>query len=352
MRLLLLLFKILLVIALLIALALGIFLLYSTLTDVTPEEKIEVPSEGSSTAKIDSNSLSLLIWNIGYCGLGAEIDFFYDGGSVSVTPKDKVEKYLTGMKKFLATQKEQDFIMLQEVDYGSRRSHYTKQDEETKSVLSSMNSTKAFNYDVQFVPLPFSQPMGRAYSGLQTLSPYKSVGNTRYQFPGNYAWPNKLFFLDRCFLLQRFPYAGKELIVINTHNSAYDNGDLKRQQMHYLKTVLEEEYEKGNYVVVGGDWNQTPPSFDNTTFVKPGGEKPYDQIPVKQDYLPGWKWAFDPSVPTNRKVRSPYNKSTTFTTVIDYFLLSPNIEVESVKGINLDFESSDHQPVEVKIRLK
>jgi len=352
MRILLLLFKIILVIALIIAIALGIFLLYSTLTDVTPEETIDIKSEGDSTLAIDTSALSLLIWNIGYCGLGAEIDFFYDGGSISVTPKDKVDKYLKGMKSFLAKQQDQDFILLQEVDYGSRRSHYTKQDIETRSVLPGFNSTKATNYDVKFVPLPFSNPMGRAFSGLQTLSRYNSVGNTRYQFPGNYDWPNKLFFLDRCFLLQRFPFNGKEFVVINTHNSAYDNGDLKKQQMEYLKTVLTDEYEKGNYVIVGGDWNQTPPNFDNNTFTKPGGEKPYDQIPVSESYLPGWEWAFDPTVPTNRKVRSPYNKSTTFTTVIDYFLVSPNIKVESVRGLNLDFEFSDHQPVEVKIRLQ
>jgi endonuclease/exonuclease/phosphatase family metal-dependent hydrolase len=38
--------------------------------------------------------------------------------------------------------------------------------------------------------------------------------------------------------------------------------------------------------------------------------------------------------------------------VIDYFFVSPNIEVEEVKGIDAQFKYSDHNPVRMKIRLK
>jgi exonuclease III len=41
----------------------------------------------------------------------------------------------------------------------------------------------------------------------------------------------------------------------------------------------------------------------------------------------------------------------TFTTVIDYFLLSPNIELLEVKGIDEGFENSDHNPVSMRIKL-
>jgi len=68
--------------------------------------------------------------------------------------------------------------------------------------------------------------------------------------------------LDRCFLVNRYPLKnGKELLIVNTHNSAYDNGTLKKQEMAFLKQWLLDENNKGNYIVVGGDWNQCPPRF-------------------------------------------------------------------------------------------
>jgi endonuclease/exonuclease/phosphatase family metal-dependent hydrolase len=207
------------------------------------------------------------------------------------------------------------------------------------------------NYRVFFVPVPLSEPMGKVESGLMTLSMHTPLTVERYSFPGNYAWPMKLFMLDRCFLVNRYPVSNnKELLVINTHNSAYDDGTLRAGQMEFLRKYLLEEYNRGNYVIVGGDWNQTPHGFDpvlpsyrfdtlNLTYV----EKDYPEA--------GWTWAFDPGLPTNRRVGVPYNRSTSLTTVIDYYLLSPNIELKDVETKDVDFKYSDHQPVELRAKL-
>jgi hypothetical protein len=45
----------------------------------------------------------------------------------------------------------------------------------------------------------------------------------------------------------------KELVLINTHNEAFDPGDIRRAQMDYLRTFMIDEYSKGNYVIAGGD---------------------------------------------------------------------------------------------------
>jgi hypothetical protein len=101
---------------------------------------------------------------------------------------------------------------------------------------------------------------------------------------------------------------------------------------------------------VGGDWNQSPYGF--------APELPahlYDTINltyVEKDYPAAeWTWAFDPLLPTNRRVATPYDQSTSLTTVIDYYLLSPNVQMEEVKTIDLDFQHSDHQPVSLRVRL-
>ena len=193
--------------------------------------------------------------------------------------------------------------------------------------------------------------MGRVESGLMTLSRYAPSEVARYSFPGNYSWPTRLFMLDRCFLVNRYPVEnGNELVIVNTHNSAYDDGSLRMLQMSYLKEFLLSEYEKGNYIVVGGDWNQTPYGFDP---VLPFHQfDTLDLTHIDKDYpAADWTWAYDTTLPTNRRVAVPYNRSTSLTTVIDYYLLSPNIDVEHVKTVDVDFEFSDHQPVQLQVKL-
>ena len=120
--------------------------------------------------------------------------------------------------------------------------------------------------------------------------------------------------------------------------------------MGYLREFLLHEYKQGNYVIVGGDWNQTPYGF------KPElPSHPFDTVNltyVEKDFPePGWTWAFDPTLPTNRRVNVPYKQATSLTTVIDCFLLSPNISAEEVETIDTGFLFSDHQPVRLLARL-
>jgi endonuclease/exonuclease/phosphatase family metal-dependent hydrolase len=139
--------------------------------------------------------------------------------------------------------------------------------------------------------------------------------------------------------------------VINIHNSAYDDGSLKAQQMVFLQELFLREYAKGNYVIAGGDWNQCPPFFAYDRFM-PGQGQGYEQQNVNPDLLPAdWQWVYDPTVPTNRKVSDPFVKGQTFVTLIDFFLVSPNIRVTKARGIDLGFQFSDHQPVWMEVEL-
>jgi endonuclease/exonuclease/phosphatase family metal-dependent hydrolase len=160
--------------------------------------------------------------------------------------------------------------------------------------------------------------------------------------------------LDRCLLVQRYDLSsGKQMLVVNLHNSAYDNtGKLKAQEMAYLKNFITQEYEKGNYVIVGGDWNQNPPGFDNNTFSR-NLKETYPQTAVMADFMPAdWKWAFDATTASNRNLVTAYDKDKTFTTLIDFFLLSPNVDLVSVKGAHVGFQFSDHQPVKLQVKLR
>lgn len=345
-------FKILLIILLsLVGVAL-LFLVYATVTDYEPYEIETIQQSENPDVLPDSMQISLMIWNIGYAGLSAEMDFFYDGGSQVRTSRRQTETNLNAITAFLQKNDSLDFILLQEVDKKSKRSYRINQYKSIQATLVDYVYSFGTNYDVFFVPVPLSSPLGKVFSGISSLSKHQPALTLRRAFPGNYSWPKKLFLLDRCFMVSRFFLtSGKELLIINTHNSAYDDGTLRKQQMDYLKSFLLEEYQKGNYIIVGGDWNQCPPGFlpefENNIFDKEN----YDVIP--KDYMhDSWNWVYDSKTPTNRRVKIPYHPQKCPTTVIDFYLTSPNVEAISVNTINLNFEHSDHQPVIAQFRLK
>ncbi len=344
--------KIVVAIAILLGVTLLAIIIIAMVLDYKPKEK-EVDFETDKPAVIsDSTEINLMTWNIGYCGLNKEMDFFYDGGKNTYTTKEQTVKNLQGVLNYLKQNTKIDFLLIQEIDRASRRSYYINEFDSVTKELPNFSPFFGKNYDVFFVPLPFTSPMGAVSSGLAIYTPNLPSSSTRFSFPGEYDFPKQLFMLDRCFLVNRYPVSnGKELIVINTHNEAYDAGTIRKTQMEYLKKFLLDEYQKGNFVIVGGDWNQCPPNF------VPALEKnQFDTImkmDIPPDYLPSdWKWMFDNKTPSNRRVAKPYDEKTTLTTVIDFFLLSPNVEGISVKGVHLDFEFSDHNPVITTVKLK
>ena len=333
------------------AILFGLFLLYSTLTDYSPKEKTTLVENESVPKLMDTLSFSLVSWNIGYAGLDKSMDFFYDGGK-NVRPTREASLHnFEGILKTLKLYQNFDFLLIEEVDLKSKRSYRVNQFETIGRHFPGYSKTIGINYNVNFVPSPLKDPLGKVYSGLAIFSKSEPARSTRYSFPGNYSWPLSLFMLDRCFVVNEYPLTnGKKLIVLATHNSAYDDGTLRKQQMDYMKNILLDFYSKGDYVIAGGDWNQCPhgfePQFNGDVF------DTKDLIYIDKDYPDtGWTWAYDPTIPTNRRVMIPYEKGKTSTTLIDYFLCSPNIQVEKVNGRVLGFEYSDHQPVEIQIKL-
>jgi endonuclease/exonuclease/phosphatase family metal-dependent hydrolase len=323
---------------------------YALLTDYNPPEKDILFTKDNSDKLSDTTELSILTWNIGYCGLDKDMDFFYDGGKKVFTPQKTLVNNLSAIEKFLKLNDTADFIFIQEIDKNSKRSYHINEYDSINAVLKNHSSTFGKNYDVFFVPVPVSSPMGKVLSGVAIYSKFQTVSSVRNSFPGKYGFPKQLFMLDRCFAVNRYPMTnGKELVVVNTHNEAYDPGQIRKAQMEYLREFLMKEYEKGNFLVLGGDWNQTPPDFKpdySASLVRS------EQIALPSGYLPeGWKWIYDNTVPSNRTIKTAYDPAVTTTTVIDFFLISPNVKALSVKCINLGFEHSDHNPVIVKVKL-
>jgi endonuclease/exonuclease/phosphatase family metal-dependent hydrolase len=334
-----------------------LFLAIMTLADYRPDELSNVPAQGKAVNFTEHDTLfSITSWNIGYFGLGAECDFFFDGGKMSKPLKADYYKYSAGALKYLKSMEKTDFYFFQEVDLKAARSYHDNQPERFREVLTGYESALAVNYNVLYVPVPLRQPMGRVKSALLSFSRFQSIENTRYAFPTGYSWPVGLFQLDRCFLLTRIALpAGKDLVLINTHNEAFDDGSQRKKQLAVLKDLMMEEYAKGNYVITGGDWNQNPVGFGDLGI---GRFSNFDvrrviEPAIEEDFMPeGWRWVFDPNIPSNRDVITPYERGKTKTTIIDFFVVSPNVEVLEVYTEDLGFQWCDHQPVRMVFSIK
>ena len=69
----------------------------------------------------------------------------------------------------------------------------------------------------------------------------------------------------------------------------------------------------------------------------------------------GWSYAYDLSVPSCRLLNQPYDPADAEDTqhyVIDGFILSPNVTLESVETLDEGFTASDHNPVLLRVTLK
>ncbi len=187
-----------------------LFVAYASISDYKPET-IELIFESETPDTINVNKgISLMIWNIGYCGLSDDMDFFYDGGKQVRTSKGNVFENFDFVKSTLKNNDSLDFILLQEVDLHSKRSYYINELDSFTHILQGFYNYFGKNYDVTFVPSPVTNPLGRVKSGLVSFTKYNPKSVKRYSFPGNYSWPVKLFMLDRCFWLTVFLQAIKK----------------------------------------------------------------------------------------------------------------------------------------------
>ncbi|WP_116105548.1 endonuclease/exonuclease/phosphatase family protein [Lewinella sp. IMCC34191] len=340
-------------------------LLYGTVTDWRPKGETDlVASAGQRAAstQIQDSVLTFVTWNVGYGGLGAADYFFYNRGDFFWTdfgkarsPRENVDAYVAGQELTISST-QSDFFLLQEVDTASRRSYYTNQLAQARDVRPDYSVYYAPNFQSRNVPIPLFQPWdhyGAVQSGLVTLSRFQPSEAQRLQLPGEFPWPTRMFQLDRCALRQVFPTAaGPDLVVYNVHLSAYDSdGSLRRQQMAYLRERVTADYAAGQYVIVGGDWNQIPPGF-NWFSLNPTVEETILPPGVAFDFLPsGWIWAYDPATGSVRRSDEAYDAHRSEKSVIDYFLCSPNVRLRRVKTINQAFQFSDHQPVYLEAEL-
>ncbi len=334
---------------------------------------------GNIDIKIENNQNDLLTYdknytvtsyNIGFGAYDRDYSFFMDEGILEDGTKVK-GKYGKGVSKNSTNKNtlgaisileslNSDFYILEEVDTKSSRSYNINQKNMIVNKFNNYSYSYAINFHSGFLPYPINDMHGYVNSGLLTLSKFNMISSSRIELPIDESFFNKFFDLDRCLNLVRYKIDNKQLVMISAHFSAYDKGGIYRKaQLELLNNILKEEYDKGNYVIVGGDFNHDLVDSYNRGLYKNNKLKPsWLQDLKNEDLTSHYRIVADDRYPSCRDADMPYEKDKSFTTVVDGFIVSDNIEVVDVSNVvtlnneDVMFMYSDHNPVNLNFKLK
>ena len=349
-------FRVLGIVVLTVVILAGLLFGFLAVTEFKPADVESVQTDGTQTKTLAAGDhLTVMTWNLGYGALGDNADFFMDGGNgVQTADEARLDANLQGIMTEI-WEESPDLLLLQEVDRDSTRSLGVDEYDWLCQGLDGYTSAFANNFKVAFLPYPIP-PIGTVDSGIATFSAYAQEDVQRVQLPIPFSWPVSMVNLKRCVMISRIPVAesGHELVVMNLHLEAYDDGEGKAAQTEALAGLLEEEAAKGNYVVAGGDFNQIFSSVNGSAYPAQEGKWQAGQIDVTQ-IAGDWQFMMDEDVPSCRSLDQPYagaDKAGFQYYVIDGFIVSANINVEYLETKDLGFVCSDHNPVVMRLSLK
>jgi endonuclease/exonuclease/phosphatase family metal-dependent hydrolase len=323
----------------------------------------ETATSGEQTAETvkTGEALRIVTMNMGFGAYTQDFDFFMDGGTQSwAKSKESVSESITGGVEALK-EYNPDFLMLQELDVDSTRSHHVDEYSLAQSLLGGYNSAFTVNYDSAFLFWPLYQPHGKSKSGIALFSDYTIQDSLRRSLPISTGF-SKFLDLDRCYTINRIAVEnGKELVLINVHLSAYGADEtITDSQLKMLFDDMTAEYEKGNYVIVGGDFNHdmigtSNEYFGNQVTESESWAKPFDFDELPEGFTIGAKHMIDTAkmnlAATCRDTSRPYD-GTNDRWILDTFIYSDNVDMAEYDTIDLDFTYSDHNPVYMEFELK
>ena len=223
------------------------------------EEVVASNLEGAPLLSADQ-SIKVITYNTQFLA-GTSYHFFYDGGPDTLVAPSDIESTIARVAAFIADANP-DFVLLQEVDCGARRTAYLDQVALLREALPAdlRNHVSTFYWKSKFVPHP--KIMGSAGTKLVLFSRYRLGKARRYQLPRTPGNPiERDFNLKRAILEVEIPLAdGRMLVILNTHLEAFPGRtDVMQRQIERLLWRLKALDEQDLPWILGGDFNLLPP---------------------------------------------------------------------------------------------
>ncbi|MBQ6985764.1 MAG: endonuclease/exonuclease/phosphatase family protein [Oscillibacter sp.] len=328
-----------------------VVLSYSRIPDL---QALSVAGDAAQIAQTGTE-YTAVSYNVGFGAYTPEFTFFMDGGKDSwAASEESVVACIEGSAE-TALSFDPDLVLFQEVDTDSTRSHHVDEAAIINSAFPGFDSVAAVNYHSAFLMYPLTQPHGASNSCLLTESAFDISSAIRRSLPISTGF-KKFLDLDRCYSVARIPVEnGKELVVINAHLSAYGTDASQGEaQLEMLFADMAAEYEQGNYVLCGGDFNHDFPG-DSREILNPGTDRVYSWCqPLPAELLPdGLSICTDYAegvVASTRDTDIPYGPDS-FTVILDGFIVSDNVQCAYTQVVDTGFLYSDHNPVILRFTL-
>ena len=329
--------------AVVFALWLGAFLMLNRpavghARDVEVADAADLPQAG--------DTLELMVWNLGYGGLGAGSDFTADGGTHMFPPsRQAVRENVDAIERMLADSGDVDIVLLQELAAAGPVNYWVDLRRQVNRALDGRARVFFADFKTRLMPWPLRMEHGQAIASRLGIE-----GADLVPLP---AEDSAIFGVRRRYasVVARLPMeGGGGWTIASVHLAAFDaDAAVRTRQLRELMAWAQREYESGRHVVLGGDWNL---QLVETNFPHTTDERfLFWLFPFPQDALPeGWRIAADAAVPSVRTNHKPYVAGENYVTTIDGFIVSPNVAIERVAGVDLGFEHTDHQPVRVRVR--
>lgn len=344
---------------LIIILIAGGYVAYVFLTYSRIEDNQTLSPEGSSTeeAKLDEE-YTITTLNVGFGAYTDDFTFFMDEGEESRARSEESVINCINDSASTALAYEPDIALFQEVDTGSTRSYQVEERTLINDAFAengTYDSLFAVNYHSAYLMYPITEPHGASNSGILTESRFDITSGLRRSLPIATGF-KKILDLDRCYSIARIPVEnGKELVIFNQHLSAYGTDAAQgNAQLEMLLGDMKQEYDKGNYVICGGDFNHDF-TVDSKEYFNPGTDKTYTWCePFPDDIIPEHfckctDYA-DGMIATTRYTNEPYSENS-FTVILDGFIVSDNVRCNYVQNIDRAFKCTDHNPVVMRFEL-
>lgn len=331
-----------------------VFITYYRVED---NQELKVKNNTDAEVKLDT-VYKMTAYNIGFGSYPSDFSFFMDGGEYSrAYDKETVEKDMKGIIDHIK-EYDPDIALFEEVDVDSDRAWHVNEVALLEKGFDKYSSVFAQNYDSPYLLYPVTNPHGASKSGLVTMGKFKFDSAIRRQLPiETSVW--KILDLDRCYSKVYVPVEnGKKLVIYTTHMSAYTKTpNIATDQVKMMLEDMQKEYEAGNYVIGGGDFNKD--LLGDTT--------KYTGIKAPEDYT--WNKPFPTEFLEDKNIslEAPLDEENplgtcrntdkplfdkTYVVVLDGFLVSDNIEVSNTKVIDTKYDVSDHNPVYTEFKLK
>lgn len=224
--------------------------------------------------------LKILTWNLSYAyGLGSEgtAEYFQRTRQHFADSLDAMSAFIKNL--------EIDIVLLQEVDFHSRRSHYINQLDWLSRKSGLLYRNELVTWNSLYVPFPGVSPknhFGRIQSGGGILSrfPIRPLQNDLLPKPRENSKLYNFFYLHRFLQMVAVELPERELRLCNLHLEAFSQDN---RELHLIK--LQDRIKDYEIEIAAGDFNgpcEVLPQFQDHWTAKFPGEPTFPSLHADQ----------------------------------------------------------------------